>query len=638
MKPRIWVAVALAAGLLFPALALPDAVLADSMTIRLKERVLTLPELFHPDQTQHINPYYRPLFAVVHGVFDRCFGESHFGLRLLALLAHGFAGLAFLRLARTLGHGPAVRAVAVLWFLWTPGNVFNACWPVVAYWSLAAGLAFLSADGLVRFQASGQARRLAWFLAFAALSLLTSQTAYHLLALAAWMVLLPALPPERAGARGRAALAAALIAILSFVHFRWLEQVAQGMAGGSIGGRLAKLAQSYPGYFEGPFGSDHVVGVPGLAWGVALTLAVLLICGQRRHLFLAGYALLAPLPFAAINFEDRLAFHSSAVAVLFASGMFLEALPRVATRIHAPRLVQNAGIAAVAGLLMLLAFQSSQRFDSVHVAAQESEVLYDDLEALLPDLPAIERVAFVNWPRMLKWPLNDFRGVMRPEELIEPSTKTYFTTKDKFFTLGSADLSAVYDAVVAYEDGRLVRRTPDRPLGSRQPIGPLWYLAPDFRVIDRSDYPAGPRGAEAHRQAVLAASYDLDDPRRMAILEAPIPGISGLLADPSGLVEARLELPAPSGQAAVGSPTYFPGQIVADLDLDRPGLWVVITYLAAEDPVIRVAGALGRFCDWMVATIDGQEVPIHPVYYQCTGVLVPPGRHRVVVRQRPPGT
>lgn len=640
MKTR-WVALALAAGLLFPILALPDAVLADSMSIRVKERVLGWSELFHPDQTQVINPYYRPLFSVLHGGFDRLFGHSHLGLRVLALVCHGLAAIGLLRLARTLGHRRVVTAAAVLWFLWTPGNVFTACWPIVAYWSLAAALGFAAVDGLVRFQARGGAAALLATLLFTVLSLLTSQTAYHFMALALLLLVFPAIPPERPGARRRALAVGLLLGALAYGHFRWLEQVAQGMAGGSLGDRLQQAAVSYPGYFLSTLGSDHVVGLPWLGPIAGAILLVALLGAERRHFWILGYALVAPLPFAAISFSDRAAYHSSALLALFGAGALLEALPRVVTRVQASaRCGRQLGGTLLVALLAVLGVQSVQRFAGVHDAAVESRQLYRDLDEILPQLPALppERrdpwpVAFVNWPRMLKWPLNDRLGIQRPEDLVEPRVLAFFHTESSFFALGSADLSASFEAVVACENGRLVLRDPAHPMGDRTALSPLWYLAPAVEVIPRSGFRRGPRGDEEHRRAIESRLAKIVDPRQLALLETDLK-VDRLARD--GLREARFDRGG-SPQTRDGLGAYFPGQLIADFDLREPGLWVVITYLASEDPVLRVAGSLGRFCDWMQATVDGKEVPVLPIYYHCTGVLVPEGRHQVIIQQRPPG-
>jgi hypothetical protein len=143
---------------------------------------------------------------------------------------------------------------------------------------------------------------------------------------------------------------------------------------------------------------------------------------------------------------------------------------------------------------------------------------------------------------------------------------------------------------VVYEDALVrIRRVEDAHFRPRA------YLAEQVTLVP--DLPAALAWIRQRPEALLAT----------AVLEA----------DPTAVA---LESPPP------------PGRI---LGLSRPSLRTLAVEVEAEGPRLLVVAELHE-AGWR-ATVDGQEVPIHPVNVMFRGVVVPAGRHQVEMRYVTPG-
>jgi hypothetical protein len=150
------------------------------------------------------------------------------------------------------------------------------------------------------------------------------------------------------------------------------------------------------------------------------------------------------------------------------------------------------------------------------------------------------------------------------------------------------------------------------------------------------DLSQGLQGEARFREQLRARTAALQDPRERVLVEAPLPELAPPL--PRGALHFALEeLPA-TPHYTIERGVVFSAQLRVQLELERPGLLVVVTYFAAEEPVHRLGGDIGRFCRQVAATIDGAPAAVHPVFYHCAGIVVPAGRHEVLVRQRAPGS
>ncbi len=622
------------AGLVWPLLALGDPALPDSYTFRIKSRMLTVWEQFLPSQTEVVNPYYRPLYGVMQQAVDWLAGGSDVGLRALALFAHGFAAFALVKLGKVLRLSSPACMAATFLFLAAPGNVFTALWPVVAYWTLAAGMVFLAIRHWILFQETGAKVHAIGTLGWAGLSLFSSQTAYQLLALGPLLALFPPLHLPSQGRVKRTLLLWMILAVAAFTHFRLLEQSAQGLAGAGLANQLERVLQFSVKYWSGMAGHDPMVPVGIAPWIVLLAAVPFLGKLGRREVFLIAFGFTAPLPFAVLGHSERYAYFASGPLVLAMASLWIE--PRASTapsRRIAP-VMGVVGVVVVAALGVMYSIQSTLRFGDVREAARESGATVDSLSQLLPELHDLDRVAFLNAPPMMKWTLNDLLEVDSLDDFVAPKSPPYFVTDHAYFHLGPVDLREHgFDQVLEYlPTGKLERRDPARPFGERQVIAPVWFLARNFRVLSRpANLGGGFRGQLQWMDTVLDAARATKDPREMVVVEQPIPELERPLATESAVFRFESGPSAAAGGTSEG--VVIPGQLVVDLDLPRAGLLVVVTYFNAPDPVHRMAGDVGRFCRHVHAELDGQVVPVIPVFYHLSGIVVPAGEHRVVVRQ-----
>ena len=259
------VAIALVAAgtLALPGRFLFDPVLLDSLSIRVKTRLLDVGELLQPAQTGVVNPFYRPLFHLLHRWTDAITGDSHVGLRVLALLCHALAALALVRLARALRLRRPLALGGVLLFLLAPPVVGTAAWPVVAYWTLAAALTWLAAADLVEFVARGGAARALRAVGLFTVGLFSSQTGYHFVAL---LPVLALAPPRAGSRRARALLLWPLFAAIALAHFALFERGASGLLAAAPIERLKAALSAWPRFLEGALGGDAITGSPPIAW------------------------------------------------------------------------------------------------------------------------------------------------------------------------------------------------------------------------------------------------------------------------------------------------------------------------------------------------------------------------------------
>ena len=614
-----------------PGRALFDSVLLDSFAIRLKGHVLSLAELFRPDQTGLANPYYRPLFTLLHELVDRATHDSDVGQRLLTLSCHALAAFGLLAFARALGLARGARIVALALFLIAPGNVATAAWPLVGYWIVAAALTWFAAARLVTFVQEGGVRHVVVALLLAATSLLAGETAYFL---AAFAPLLALLPGAIAGARRRALLAWPSFVAVALLHYQFLEVHSHGLASEGGAGVLTRMLAEVPRYLEGGAGGNFYDGSRPLAW-ILLAVAGLAALSRPRLRRLALLAPLAAFPFAILGHNERYGYFATGATALLLARALPVALARVGTP---PRLARLAPLLLVA----VIAFQVPARLDSVREAARVTRTLLNDLDAHRALLDDLDHVVFVNTPMPLRWAIADrLRPRTRAEfESILERTKmrVWLSSDSAYFAAGSADLRSLgATRALALEQGHLVERPPDRPLGDRRAVS-LAFLAGGVEVVPRVSTSDRGVDRDRNRDALLARFAALTDPTAIALIEAPLPGLSGAL--PQRELALQIE-PLPPGatnatnSASVANP--FNQQLVATLKLAQPGLFVVVTYFSAEDPIHRMTGDIGRFCEIVEAELDGAPVPIVPVDYHAAGVVVPAGEHTVRIRPKAAG-
>jgi hypothetical protein len=614
-----------------PGRALFDSVLLDTFAIRLKGHVLSLAELFRADQTGLANPYYRPLFTLLHELVDRATGDSDVGQRLLTLSCHVLAAFGLLAFARALGLPRSARNLALALFLIAPGDVATAAWPLIGYWILAAALTWFAAARLVTFVRDGGVRHVAIALLLAAISLFAGETAYHLAAFAPLLALLPEKTP---GARRRALLAWPLFLAVALLHYQFLEVHSHGVASDGSVSVVTRMLEEVPRYLEGGAGGNFYDGWRPLAWTL-LAVAGLAALARPRLRRLALLAPLAAFPFAILGHNERYGYFAAGATALLLARALPVALARVGTPLRLARLAPLLLVAAIA-------FQVPARLDSVREAARVTRTMLDDLDAHRALLDDLDHVVFVNTPMPLRWAIaHRLRPRSRAEfESILDRTKmrVWLCSDSAYFAAGPADLRALgATRALVLEQGRLVERPPDRPLGDRRPV-PIAFLAGGVEVVPRVSTADRGIDRDRNRDALFARLARLTDPTALALIEAPLPELSGAL--PQRELALQIEpLPAASANATnpAGVANPFNQQLVATVRLAQPGLFVVVTYFSAEDPIHRMTGDIGRFCEIVEAELDGAPVPIVPVDYHAAGVVVPAGNHSVRIRPRAAG-
>lgn len=649
--PAAPLAVALAAALLLPGMFLRDPVLFDTFTIEVKGCVLSPLELFAPAQTEVANPYYRPLLALlVHGLW-KVTGGSFFAQRALALAGVVFAALALARLARVLGLPGRVATGAVLLFALLPGNVVTAAWPVAVNWSLSGGFTLLAAAELVRraqpergperATARGAVARA---LLFVLLGLLCSETPYQLVALAPVVALFLVVPC--AGGRRRAALGALAVAwvvagAIVLVHFRVFERTAQNLATTAPWVRIANALRTFPLYLAGALGGDDQTGSRTLAAVVGAVALVGLLRFRRRALFLVAFALAAPLPFAAIGHNDRYGLYPAAAALLAVAAGARRGVARIAALAGArsPRALRRALAAGdfvplALGAAFLL--QLPPRLATLREVGRSTAQILADLDAHRAEVADADHTDFVNVPYSLRWPLFERLGVTRPEQLVAPPFRSWLCTDDAYFGLAPAGPArAESRRALVLEGGRLVVRPAQAPLGARR-FEPAVFLAGGFEVVARPDGLATGSPAEQEFRAGLNARIvALAAPRDHVVLERAPEGLVAPL--PTEKLAWRIEplASSPELEAAVRQQaSVLAVRLVAEVEVPRAALLVVVTYLASEDPLHRLTCDTGRFYDLLAATLDGRPSPILPAFVHGCGIVVPAGKHEVVLLQK----
>ncbi|HET6164692.1 MAG TPA: hypothetical protein VFG37_13570 [Planctomycetota bacterium] len=649
--PAAPLAVALAAALALPGMFLRDPVLFDSFTIEVKGRVLSPLELFAPAQTEVANPYYRPLLALlVHGLW-KVTGGNPLAQRGLALAGVVFAALALARFARVLGLPRRVATAAVLLFSLLPGNVVTAAWPVAVNWSLSGAFTLLAAAELVRLAqlARGPERAraraaVARTLLFALLGLLCSETPYQLVALAPVVALFLVVPS--AGARRGAALGALAVAwvaacALILVHFKVFERTAQNLATTAPMVRIANALRTFPLYLAGALGGDDQTGSRTLAAVVGAVALLGLVRFRRRALFLVAFVLAAPLPFAAIGHNDRYGLYPAAAALLAVAAGARRGVARIAALAGARspgarRRALAAGdfVPLVLGAAFLL--QLPPRLATLRDVGRSTGQLLADLDSHRAEVADVDHTDYVNVPYSLRWPLFERLGVTRPEQLVAPPFRSWLCTDDAYFGLAAAGPArAESRRALVLDGGRLVVRPAQAPLGARR-LEPAVFLAGGFEVVARPDGLAtGSPAEQEFRAGLLARIEKLAAPRDHVVLERAPEGLVAPL--PTEKVAWRIEplAPSPELEAAVRQQaSVLAVRLVAEVEVPRAALLVVVTYLASEDPLHRLTCDTGRFGDLLAATVDGRPAPILPAFVHGCGIVVPAGKHEVVLLQK----
>ena len=647
--PLAPVVLVVAATIWLPGRFFDEPVLLDSLALRVKERVLSPLENFDPASSQVVSPYFRPLFTLLHGVADRLPIGPERGERLLALACHAFAALALWRLARALKLRRDVALGGLVVFLLAPPNTTTAAWPVVGYWPLAAAFSWLAIADFVEFTATGRRARAVRGALLFAIGLLSAETGYHFVAL----LPLLALAPPRAGSRRiRPLVLWPIVALVAFAHFHFGERASSGLVTTAPLDRLRTAFEAWWRYLESGLGGDAFSGARPIAWAAfaCILLGAWSFRGPRRR-FLVLHALIAPFPFAALGHNDRCGYFAYGVAALAFAACAPRGIARVLLLLRltgikgigggmAVRRVRRAFMGSLAPIvLLLLAFvdQRDERARSMQLACDETAALRSDLAPLAPSLLAadLDAVAFVNCPSTLRFAVYDALSSPRAEDLKPLRTTAVLCTKRGYFSAGPIEFaSAGCKQVVVCEGGRLVARPPDRPLGAREPL-PFVFLAGGVDVV------APPREgfeSELARQryfdGLLTRTRELEDPLNHVLIEQELPELREPLPDEAP--EWRLE-PVPTPAGTEPPPGLFGQRLVVRVDVPSAALLVVITYLAADDPLRRVTGDFGRHSELLQARLDGVPIEIVPVFVHACGILVPAGAHEIVLQAKPLG-
>lgn len=615
-----------------------EPTLLDSWAIRVETRTQSTAALFAAGGGD-ANPFWRPTFHWLHAGADRLgatlLGDGDRGLRLLALLAFWFAALALFRHARALRLPRGVAAAAALLFCLAPPAVTTAGWPVAASWPLGVGCTLLATAAALRHvRGDGGSGAAVQAVLFTALGLTTSQAPWHL---APFLALLCLVPPSVApGARRRALLLAPPIGALLLLHAGWLETAARPAAGSEFMPLLARAVQALPRYLEGGLGGDAIGGARPLAWAALLLIAATAWRDRRRR-FLAAQFALAPLPFAIAGHADRYALLTTALGVLAfaaAAPVALAAMKQGATR--------RARWLPAAALAVVFLVQVRPRLFLLAAANDEAGRITAAVRAAgtaLLDAPAAQ---LINAPPYLDQVV---RGLRLEEERVArvagsaPRAAPGFAlphaalvTRDGFFALEPPDAASAGGVRPFEWDGAaLVERPPAAPLGERREL-PAVFLAGGFDLLAA---PAAPHATLAPfllETAAVARTRELADPLATALIERPLAGLVAPL--PTDRLDWRIE-PLAAAPGERRRPSAFDLQLVATVDVPRPALLVVgVTWLGPVDPLRFILGTMRRGCDHFRAELDGAPIRIEPVFGHACGIVVPAGRHEVIVRGR----
>ena len=486
-----------------PGLALLDPVFLDSYAIRMKGHVLSLGALFRPDQTGFANPYYRPLFALLHELVDRLTRDSDLGQRLLALCCHAFAAVGLLAFARALGIGRRTRNVALILFLIAPGNVCTAAWPLVGYWTLAAGLTWFAAARLVVFVRDGDRAALATAVVLAVTSLLCSETAYQL---AAFLPLRRSVAAAQCiGARGaRAAAGAARVADLRRDGGAALS-VPRGARARRHRRRAARpdrraRSRSCRGISRGAPAATASTGAGrsrGRCWS---SRAERRSCGRGCG-FLACSRRSRPSP-------------SRSSATTTATDTSRRGRPhccsRAGCRSRSRSLRVPRRIAAFAPLALaaVVAFQLPARIASVRTAGRATRTLLEELDRNRPLLDDLDHLVFVNTPTPLSFAIAHRLAPRTRAELeaifARIRMRAFLCTDHAYFGSGPADLRPLgATRALVFDGGRLVERPAERPMGERTLL-PMAFLARGVEVVASVRAATTRLERERRRDALLA--------------------------------------------------------------------------------------------------------------------------------------
>jgi hypothetical protein len=502
---------------------------------------------------------------------------------------------------------------------------------------LAAALVWFAAARLILFLRDGGARDLVVALVLAAVSLLSGETAYHFVA---FLPLLALLPGRSEGARRRALIAWPLFAAVALLHYEFLEVHSHGLAaGGGTGlvGMVARMAAEVPKYVEAGAGGNFYDGWRPLAW-VVLAVAGLAALSRPRLRRLALLAPLAAFPFAILGHNERYAYFATGATALLIGA----ALPVALARVGAP-----SRLARLAPLLLAaaIAVQVPARIASARAAAAVTRTLLQELDAHRPLLDDLDHLVFVNTPFPLRWAIADRlkpRTRAEFESILERiRVHAWLCTDSAYFDAAPADLRPLgATRALVLDHGHLIERPPERPLGDRK-LAPMIFLAGAIEVVPRVANSDRGIDRERRRDALFERFATIADPTALALVERPIPELAGSL--PQRELALKFEpLPAPpraakGGAAASEAANPFRQQLIATVRTERPALFVVVTYFSAEDPIHRMTGDIGRFCEIVEAELDGASAPIVPVDYHAAGVVVPAGTHVVRILPRRSG-
>jgi hypothetical protein len=621
---------------LLPGRFVAEPTLLDSYAIRVETRAQSAASWFAPGGSEIGNPFWRPLFHALHEAADRLgaafLGDGDRGLRLLALLSLGFAAYALVRFARELRLPRGVAGACALLFCLAPPAISTAGWPVAASWPLGIGCTLLAAGASLRHARGDSGRAFVRALLWTALGLMTSQAPWHL---GPFFLLLCVLPPTAAaGARRRALLLAVPVATLLLIHASWLETAARPKSGTPDRALLLRAVGSLPRYLESGLGGDTVGGVRALAWA-ALAIVLAAAIHDRRRRFLALEFLLAPLPFAVAGYSDRYALLTTALGLL----AFAAAAPVVIATLSRGASRRRRWLPAGAMALVFLV-QSRPRLFLLEAANDESARIIGAVRAAgdaLLDAPA---ALLINAPPYLLEAVQALRlGRVRIARVRGEAPRIApgfappvhaLCTKDGYFSLDPPDATTTQGALPFEWDGQaLVPRDPAAPFGPRREL-PVAFLASGFEVLT-APTPAHPVLLPfAREEAATARTRGLEEPMSNALLERPLEGLVEPL--PTERLDWRVEpLSAEDGRGAA----QFDQQLVATIDVPRPALLVVgVTWLGPPDPLRFIVGSARRWCDLFRAELDGKPARIEPVYGHACGIVVPAGRHQVVVRGR----
>lgn len=611
--------------LLLPGRFLFEPTLLDSYAIRVKTELLSPTELFHPSQAELLNSFWRPLFHLLHAQVDRLAAGSDVGLRLLPLLAFAAVAFGMGRLARALGLPRAGTLPAVALFLVAPPNVTTASWPVAASWPLGVAITLHAAADLLAFAANGRRAQLWRGVGLVAVGLACSQAPWQLLPLLSAAHLAP---PSARVHRTRLLVALSAALALVMVHLLLLERGAVTRGGGSLADWREALARM-PRFLESGLGGDSLTGARPVAW-LALATIALASWRDRRLRCLALMVLAAPLPFALVGHSDRYALHAHALAALALAA----ALPRVAATAFGGAVAGG----RVARIVLPLPFvavsllQLPDRLSALRRCNAEARQIVAAVRDAAPQLGDLRSVRLVNAPPYLG--VVAFHQALRhgASRWVALTNTPALRTRDGYFALAPlAESDGDAARLFEWDGTQLIARDPAAALGGRRLLPPL-FLAGGFEVVEPRRG-CGPLAEIEEETLLLDQIAERVAPFDAVTVEAPLPQLAPPL--PRGALDWRIE-PVALGAADRPAGRLFDEQIVATVDVSAAALLVVaVTWLQPPDPMRWVTGDAGRWTSFFEATIDGEPVPIVPVDRHLCGVVVPSGRHEVIVCGRP---